>query len=635
MINLELLAPAKTADIGIEAIRHGADAVYIGAGSFGARQAAGNSLEDIERLVVFAHQFRCKVYVTVNTIIYEDELTEVEMLIKRLYEIGVDALIVQDMAIQSMDIPPIPLHASTQMDNRSIDKVQMLAEQGYEQVVLARELSVDEIREIHQRCPNTKLEVFVHGALCVSLSGRCYASEALFGRSANRGACAQVCRMKFELENERGDKLVRDKHLLSLKDMNRLNHLEELAEAGVSSFKIEGRLKDMSYVKNVTAAYSETLNRLVEKNPNRYRRSSKGRVTLAFTPDVYKSFNRGFTDYFLHGSNDDIFAFDSPKAIGKAVGRIKEVYTDSFVVDTGRERDVVFHNGDGICCFTSSGELIGFRINRVEGNRLYPFKRSNKIRRGMAVYRNFDKRFEETLEGNSAERKMPVVMTLSHGNGGFTLTLDDGETAVMRTFDFSAELARSPQHENIYRQLSKLGTSPFILDKLNINYKENYFIPSSLLSQWRRSVVDDYLQDADAEMREGRRLAIRNEGCKPDSFGKRLLLDQQVFGDSSKKGRKEIGYQFNVSNSKSKEFYQSVGFESVSPAFELSHDKGAILMTCRHCIKYALGRCPVKQKGSDALPASEKLFLVMENGKRLALGFDCKECLMKIYLVDK
>ena len=627
---LELLAPARTAEIGIEAIRHGADAVYIGAGSFGARQSAGNSLEDIEKLVGYAHQYCCKVYVTVNTIIYEEELGEVATLIRQLYDIGVDALIVQDMAIQCLDLPPIPLHASTQMDNRSIEKVKFLADQGYEQVVLARELSLADIDDIHRHCPSTRLEVFVHGALCVSLSGRCYASEALFGRSANRGECAQVCRMQFNLEDSKGNVLVRDKHLLSLKDMCRIEDLESLAESGATSFKIEGRLKGMSYVKNVTAAYSQALDRLVEKYPDRYARSSKGQVSLSFTPDVHKSFNRGFTDYFLHGKNDNIFAFDSPKAIGKHVGRIKEVYTDSFVVDTGRDKDITFNNGDGICCFSNSGSLIGFRINRVEGKRLYPFKTSNKIKRGMRLYRNYDKQFEETLAGSSAERKIPVSMTLSHGPGTFTLTLNDGDTTLIRTFEYETELARTPQHDNIYRQLSKLGTSPLVLDKLSITYKENYFIPSSLLSQWRRAVVEDYINNADSDMR-GQRTRIKKDCCEPfKEKPAKLLLDQQIFNRSSWLNSNDIGYQFNVSNSKSKEFYQSMGFESISPAFELNHEKKAVLMTCRHCIKYALGRCPVKQNSPDALKASEKLFLVMENGARLELEFNCKECWVSI-----
>ena len=629
MTSLELLSPARTADIGIEAIRHGADAVYIGAKAFGARQSAGNKVEDIERLVLFAHQYRCKVYVTVNTIVYEDELPYVEKLIRQLYDVGVDALIVQDMAIQSLAIPPIPLHASTQMDNRSVEKVKMLASQGYEQVVLARELSLEDISEIHRHCPDTKLEVFVHGALCVSLSGRCYASEALFGRSANRGECAQVCRMKFNLENSHGDILIRDKHFLSLKDMKRLDNLEDLANAGVTSFKIEGRLKGLSYVKNVTAAYSQELDRLVAKYPNKYTRSSKGQVSLTFKPDVEKSFNRGFTDYFLHGDKEDIFSFDTPKAIGKYVGRIKEVFADSFVVDTGNEKDVMFSNGDGICCFSNSGSLIGFRINRVAGKRLYPFRAIDKLKPGMRLYRNFDKRFEEALEGISGERRIPVEMTLSKNDAGFTLTLDDGDTTVMRTFDFVAELARNRQHENIYSQLSKLGSTPLVLDKLHINYKQNYFIPSSFLSQWRRTVVDDYIKGCDSDMRE-QRVRDKKNPSMPSDVAEHLLLDQQIFDVSSNTVEKEVGYQFNVSNSKSKEFYQSMGFDTVTPAFELSHEKGVAVMTCRHCIKYALGRCPLRQKSSNAPGASERLFLVMENGKRMALDFNCKECMMKM-----
>ncbi len=632
MIQLELLAPARTADIGIQAILHGADAVYIGASDFGARQAAGNSLDEIARLVDFAHQFHCKVYVTVNTIIYETELGSAEKLINGLYEIGVDALIVQDMGISRLNIPPIPLHASTQMDNRSGEKVEALAALGYEQVVLARELSLAEISDIHLRCPSTKLEVFVHGALCVSLSGRCYASQALFGRSANRGECAQLCRMAFNLENERGDILLHDKHLLSLKDMCRIDCLEELCEAGASSFKIEGRLKDMSYVKNVTAAYSIALDNLIEKYPDRYERSSKGRIHLKFQPDVEKSFNRGFTHYLLHGYKEGLAAFDTPKSMGKYVGRIKEVYTDSFVVDTVKGTDTTFSNGDGICCFSENGELIGFRINRTEGNRLYPHKQSRKIRRGMKLYRNFDKHFEDLLSAESSDRRIPVEMRLDHTSEGFSLSVSDGDYTFTRTFQFQAELARSPQHDNISRQLSKLGNTPLTLDKLHIDYKQNYFIPSSLLAQWRRAIVEAYIDNARSEMLDIRSAAYnRRKGSSSVSLSE-LTSDQQIFGMSEDSSPKDhIGYQFNVSNSLAKAVYMDLGAKTVEPAFEIEPKQDAILMTCRHCIRFALGWCAIRQK-ADMKKMNEKLYLRMQNGTRLQLDFNCRECMMSVRL---
>lgn len=333
---IELLAPAKTADIGIEAIRHGADAVYIGAHAYGARASAGNSVEDIERLVEFAHLYKAKVYVTVNTLVFEDEMLEVERLIWQLHDIEVDALIVQDLRLLSLNLPPIPLHASTQMDNRTVEKVQMLAGLGFPQVVLARELTLDEIAEIHEKCPDTKLEVFVHGALCVSLSGRCNASEALFGRSANRGECAQVCRMAFDLLAD-GKTVMKEKHLLSLKDNCQIDHLGALLTAGASSLKIEGRLKDADYVKNVTAAYSEALDRVIAKHPKEFCRASSGHVHLKFKPDVRKSFNRGFVKTL----NKPDANIDTPKAMGEPV-----------------TKETVLHNGDGLC-YVDKGKLVG------------------------------------------------------------------------------------------------------------------------------------------------------------------------------------------------------------------------------------------------------------------------------------
>lgn len=628
-----MLSPARTADIGIEAIRHGADAVYIGASSYGARQSACNSVEDISRLVAFAHQFEAKVYVTVNTIIYDDELQDVERLIHELYDIGVDALIVQDMAIARLNTPPIPLHASTQMDNRSVEKVEFLSQKGYEQVVLARELTIDEIQKIHERCPVTKLEVFVHGALCVSLSGRCYASEALMSRSANRGECAQICRMSFDLEDEKGNVLVREKNLLSLKDMCRIDCLEDLAAAGAISFKIEGRLKDMDYVKNVTAAYSEALNRLVEKYPDRYCRSSRGTVRYEFTPDLEKSFNRGFTNYFIYGANDGVFSIDTPKSLGKQVGRIKEVYTDSFVADTGSHKDVEFSNGDGVCFFSPTGKLIGMRINRVDGKRLYPYKMSNQLRRGIKIYRNHDKQFIDSLHGDSAMRQIPVSMVLSHNSYGFLLSLSDGRNTIAERFSFDAELGRSPQRENIFKQLSKLGNTPLMLDKLDIEYKENYFIPSSILSGWRRTIVESYLQFVDSEMRSKRK-GIKGNSCESSKEQKYIDLtsDQKFFCSAdSLISSDTIGFQFNVSNEMAKDFYLSEGFKEVVPAYELKIQKGVPLMTCRHCIKFALGMCVRRQDVSNPNAVPKEMYLRMQNDKRLRLEFDCKNCLMKVY----
>lgn len=487
MTPLELLAPARTADIGIEAIRHGADAVYIGAERFGARAAAGNNVEDIARLVAYAHAFGAKVYVTVNTLLHDDELPQVQALAGELKGIGVDALIVQDERLRTLHLP-LPLHASTQMDNRTAMQVERLAAEGYEQVVLARELSLREIADIHRRVPQVRLEVFVHGALCVSLSGRCFISEKLLGRSANRGECAQVCRMAFDLEDANGRKIISGKHLLSLKDLCQLDALEALAEAGATSFKIEGRLKGMSYVKNVTAAYSEALNRLVEKYPEQYCRASRGDVELHFRPDVQRSFNRGFTHYFLNGRRADIFSPDTPKSLGQSVGHLRRVDPTSVVVTSS----VHFANGDGLCCLTPQGRLIGFRVNRVEGSRLYLHERITwpTGMEGAPLYRNFDKAFEDMLNhADSAVRTLPLQISIAHEGADFLLTATDGVQEVTFRTTYEAELARTPQAENIHKQFARLGNTPYRLANLTLLYKENLFIPSSLLTQWKNQLL--------------------------------------------------------------------------------------------------------------------------------------------------
>ncbi|MBQ9177147.1 MAG: U32 family peptidase [Bacteroidaceae bacterium] len=608
MTKLELLSPARTADIGIEAIRHGADAVYIGAPRFGARAAAGNSVEDIGRLVQYAHQFGAKIYVTINTLLRDDELDDVQQLISQLYDIDVDALIVQDLRLLSLDLPPIPLHASTQMDNRTPEHVQQLYDMGFRQVVLARELTIDQIRRIHQACPDMKLECFVHGALCVSLSGRCYASEFLFGRSANRGECAQVCRMEFDLieQHRQGDHveervLMQGKHLLSLKDLCLIHHLGEMIEAGVSSFKIEGRLKDMAYVKNVTAAYSEQLNSIVDASPSAYERLSHGKVELLFTPDVHKSFNRGFTDYFLHGRNAGIFSFDTPKALGEEVGTVKEVFTNSFSV-AGLHQ---FANGDGLCFFDHKGRLHGFRLNKVSDGRLYPLNMPRELQPKQTLYRNFDKRFDDLLSRNSAERYMPIAMSLSETADGFRLTAcdDQGNTA---HYDATCDkqLAHTHQHENIQRQLSKLGDTPYRLSNLDITLAKNWFIPASWLASWRRAVVEQ-LQSS------------QNLG-HTDALVAAASGHSATSGHSSTPGHSATSYAVADKSAhiqppagSCREVSQDIRLQPSTP-----------LMTCRHCLRYSLGWC----HRADT-PA---LLLRLANGTRFKLQFDCKRCVMQV-----
>ena len=604
---IELLAPARNADIGIEAIRHGADAVYIGADRFGARVAAGNSVEDIARLAEYAHTFNAKVYVTINTIFRDDELKEVENLIWQLHEIGVDALIVQDMGLLKLNLPPIPLHASTQMDNRTAEKARFLQEEGFEQVVLARELSLDEIRDIHESCPEVVLEVFVHGALCVSMSGQCYISEACFGRSANRGECAQVCRMKFDLEDSEGRKLVKDKHLLSLKDLCQIDELENLLNAGASSFKIEGRLKDADYVKNVTAAYSQALDAIVRRNPHKYRRASSGKVRHMFTPDVSKSFNRGFTHYFLHGRQPDIFSFDTPKALGEEVGFVKDVYNNHFTV-AGLK---TFANGDGLCFIDDKGKLHGFRINKVENGRLYPLEMPSQIKKRTKLYRNLDHLFMSTLAKESAERVLPVDIEMEETPDGFRLTMTDDNHCAFIDVEAEKELARTHQSENIEKQMGKLGGTGLELRSLNIAYSKNWFIPSSKLADWRRMLAAEFIKAT------GKAKAAKSAALPKDNTPAALPL-----------GSKAITYLGNVLNDHAQEFYKERGASCVEPAFELRHQDDVPLMFCRHCIRYSLKMCP---KRHDCSSTHKELYLRLSNGKRFRLEFDCKNCIMKVY----
>ena len=608
MRTIELLAPAKNAECGIEAIRHGADAVYIGAGRFGARAAAGNSVSDIARLVEYAHLFKAKVYVTVNTILSDSELPEAEHLIYELYEAGVDALIIQDMGLMKLNLPPIELHASTQMDNCTAEKVRFLHEAGFRQVVLARELSLDEIKKIHNECPDTKLEVFVHGALCVSYSGRCYISESCFRRSANRGECAQVCRMEFDLEDADGKKIIRRKHLLSLKDLCQIDSLEDLLEAGASSFKIEGRLKDIGYVKNVTAAYSRAINAIIARHPDKYVRASSGCVKLAFTPDVAKSFNRGFTHYFLYGRNEDIFSFDTPKAMGEFVGKVKEVYDRYFTV----AGTASFTNGDGLCFIDENGhKLYGFRVNKTENGRLYPLEMPRMLKSGTRLYRNFDQRFDKILSQNSAERFIPIDITISETENGFHISMsdDDGCTAVLEAEGVTKELARTHQKENIECQFSKLGGTPFKQRSLNIQYSKNWFLPSSLLGEWRRQLV----QRMTEERMRFHPLCHRQQASTLHKFPAE---------------RSHITYLGNVMNNLAKAFYVEHGMETIDPAFELEHPSDVPVMFCRHCLRYSMEWCPSRQHRSA--PYREPLYLSLANGKRFRLDFDCKKCIMKL-----
>ena len=599
---IELLSPAKDLQCGIEAINHGADAVYIGAPKFGARAAVGNSLEDIGILCRYAHLYGVRIYVTLNTILKDEELDEVEQMIWELWRVGVDALIIQDMGIMKLHLPPIPLHASTQMDNRTSEKVQFLEKVGFKQVVLARELSLNEIRQISEHT-TVPLEVFVHGALCVSYSGQCYLSAALSGRSANRGECAQYCRLPYTMVDSTGKEIVSEKHLLSLKDMNRSEHLEALLDAGVSSLKIEGRLKDITYVKNVTAFYRKKLDEIFTRRKE-YIRSSLGKSVFTFEPVVEKSFNRGFTSFFLKGRTSNITAFDTPKSLGELVGSVKEIKGNSFTISGLKQ----LNNGDGLVFFNKQGVLEGFRVNRVDANRVYPLEMPSILPK-TPLYRNFDHAFEKLLAKPSAERKLGVQIQFLDNAFGFTLCMEDETGArVMITKSFAKELARSEQRDNICKQLSKLGNTPFEVTKVDVLLEDNWFIPSSLLAEMRREAVEKLV--ANRNIRYNREIA------------KSLHLQEKPHFPQT-----QLTYLGNVANQKAQAFYKEHGITNIDSAFEINPLKGVPLMFTKHCLRYSMGWCPTYQKKKS--PYKEPYYLLYKE-TRLRLHFDCKHCQMQV-----
>ena len=620
MRKLELLAPAKDLKCGIAAIDCGADAVYIGAARFGARQAVGNSIDDINELCEYAHKFGCKVYVTVNTIIYDNELEDTQKLLNELGRIGVDAILVQDMGITKLQLPQnVALHASTQTDNRSAEKVEWLARHNFDRVVLARELSLEEIRNIHRRVPQTELEVFVHGALCVSYSGVCYASEYCFGRSANRGACAQFCRMKFDLTDKDGNEIINQAHLLSLKDMCRIDSLEQLADAGVTSFKIEGRLKDINYVRNVTAAYNKQLNEIISRRGSEYERASSGVCDIRFTPNLNKTFNRGFTDYFLNGRTSDLASFYTPKAMGEYVGKVKEIRGNSFNV----AGTTSFANGDGLCFINSNNELEGFRINRAEGNRLFPLRMPRGLRKGIALYRNSDQLFEKELNGDNVQRKLGIRINIKASAEGLHIEAKtcDEKLHINLQKDISLEKAQKSQVDNIKRQISKFGNTIFTVEDVIVEPTDfPWFIPNSILAEIRRQATDELMG----------RLSEMSENQKDTK-----TKDQaQQLPDNGKGSFHSISsyqqpYMYNIANRLAHSFYEQEGMSDITPAFEIRKPSSPLVMQCRYCVRHELGQCKKSHKQSGLL--KEPLHLRLADGRTFRLEFDCKKCQMNIY----
>jgi putative protease len=607
---LELLAPAKNADIGIEAIRHGADAVYIGGPAFGARANAENEVTDIARLTAYAHRFNAKVFVALNTILHDNELEPARRLIWQLYDAGADALIVQDLGLLEMDLPPIQLHASTQTDIRTVEKAAFLDQVGFSQIVLARELDLYNIQNIaeHTSC---NIEFFVHGALCVAFSGQCYISHAHTGRSANRGECSQACRLPYTLEDPQGRIIAHDKHLLSMKDNDQSANLRALIAAGVSSFKIEGRYKDLPYVKNATAHYRTLLDQILDDLPG-YDRASSGRSTFTFIPQPEKTFNRSATDYFVTGRKADIGAFDTPKFAGEEVGSVTKVGKDFVEVDT----DVVLHNGDGISFFDSHKELVGLRVNTVDGTRLYPNEMPPDLRRGMTLYRNRDHAYMRLLEKASAERRMRVDMRFAETASGFALVLTDEDGCQARV-ELPCEKQRAQQSERaesaLREALGKLGTTDFVAGDIVLEWSQPWFLPASAINALRREAIEQ-LQAVRvaAYQRPPRRAAVKPAALYPEDT---------------------LSYLANVYNHKARQFYEKHGVKLIAAAYEANEELGEVsLMITKHCLRYSHAMCPKEAKGVAGVQgtiSAEPMTLI--NGKdRFTLRFDCKKCEMHV-----
>lgn len=607
---LELLAPAKNAEFGMEAILHGADAVYIGGPDFGARLTAGNSVEDIARLCTFAHQYHAQVFVTLNTILMDNELAKAEKLIWQIYEAGADALIVQDMGVLQLDLPPIALHASTQMDNRTAEKAVFLEQVGFSQVVLARELGLSQIREVAKHT-NMQLEFFIHGALCVAYSGLCNLSHAFSNRSANRGECSQMCRLPGELKTRQGEVLAENEHLLSLKDNNQTDNLEALIDAGVRSFKIEGRLKDVNYVKNVTAHYRQELDKIIARRPE-LTASSHGRCEHAFTPNPEKTFNRGRTDYFVHERSQGVSDFRSPKFIGEEVGKVKGFGKDYIEVESTQ----TFNNGDGLCYFTknykqakqSDDKLRGLRLNRADGNRLYVLAIPGDLEVGATLYRNRDHAFETVLAKESAKRIIDVDIKLIDTDSGISMTMTDiyGHQGVAQLeLEKAAANDQESAAKKLRKQLGKLGSTDFSARKISIETEQVWFAPASLLNGLRRDAV------------AALELARVDEYQRPKPW---------KHNQDAVYPTKHLSYLSNVANQKAKDFYQQHGVIEIEDTYEKNGITEEVpLMVTKHCLRFNFNLCPKEVPGIKAEP------MVLEIGSDvLKLVFDCPKCEMMV-----
>ncbi|MDP1596256.1 MAG: U32 family peptidase [Methylotenera sp.] len=608
--HLELLAPAKNADFGIEAINHGADAVYIGGPAFGARAKAPNTLEDIVRLVKHARRYHAEVFVALNTIFHDNELEGARKLVGQLYEAEVDALIVQDMGLLEMDLPPIQLHASTQTDIRTVEKATFLDQVGFSQIVLARELDLHTIQKI-SAATTCNLEYFIHGALCVAFSGQCYISHAHTGRSANRGECSQECRLPFTLEDQKGRIIGKDKHFLSMKDNDQSANLRALIDAGVSSFKIEGRYKDLPYVKNATAHYRQLLDEILHDRPE-LAKSSHGNCTYTFAPQPEKTFNRSATDYFANGRQADIGAFDTPKFSGELLGKVSKVAKDFIEIETNTE----LHNGDGVCFFDVHKELVGLRINTVDGKKLYPNEMPVDIRNNMTVYRNRDHAFMRLLEKDSATRKIGLEMIFAETSDGFTLSATD-ESGLSTTVQCVAEKQRADNikkaETNLRDNLSKLGNTDFTANEIYPQTTQTWFVPASVVNNLRRDAIAQLQQLRQATYQR----PLRKAAAEPPA----------IFPEDT------LSYLANVYNQKARAFYLKHGVKLIAKAYEANEELGEVpVMITKHCLRFSHGLCPKEAKGVIGVQGTvtaEPMTLISGND-RYTLKFDCRPCEMHV-----
>ncbi len=627
---LELLAPARNLEIGLEAVNHGADAVYIGGPSFGARSSADNSVADIAKLAQHAHRFNSRIFVTLNTILRDDELESARKLAWQLYDAGVDALIVQDMGLLEIDLPPIQLHASTQTDIRTPDKARFLQDAGLSQIVLARELTLKEIAAIRaatdaERCT---LEFFVHGALCVAYSGQCYISAAHTGRSANRGECSQACRLPYQVVDAKGRFVAHDKHVLSMKDNNQSENLAALVDAGVRSFKIEGRYKDMGYVKNITAHYRKLLDTMIEERQSSDQplaRSSSGSTSFTFTPDPDQNFNREFTDYFVNGRQDTIGAFDSPKNPGQPIGFVTQVGPNWVELQLDEKSDTL-HNGDGLCYYDLQKELVGLAVNRAEAQsatkgkwRIFPkdaVAGLKDLRKGTQVNRNRDVHWTRVLEKKSSDRRIGVWMTLDETERGMALTLtdEDGNSAKSHG-ELQRQVARdsTASSDSLREQLSRMGNTIFQALDVSVNFSQPWFVPASALNALRREAVESLETNrAKAFSRLPRAVPVEPPAPFPEDT---------------------LSYLGNVFNQAAHRFYAKHGVKVIAPAYEAMEELGEVsLMITKHCVRFSLSLCPKQAKGVTGVQGQVKAEpLQLINGKeKLTLRFDCKPCEMHV-----